>query len=177
MDLWVLEDDAAHNALGTALFGALNSNFFTPANGSNSNGSAPFFSGAFGTVSGAGTTTYGDYAQFDATTILATGGTVAGTNTAGQVTVAYWAKGAFAPGSGALILFSDVDMISNWQQNPYSPLNNNGILALNTMAWLTEGAQAIPEPSTFVLMGLGGAALILIGLRRRSARSSRAVRR
>ena len=71
------------------------------------------------------------------------GGTVVATNTSGQVTIAYWAKGAFAPGSGALVLFSDVDMISNCVRKiPYSPtLNANGILALNTMAWLTQGAS------------------------------------
>jgi hypothetical protein len=133
------------------------------ADGTPSNGSAPFFSGAFGTATN--TATFGNFDQFSATTILALGGTIVAHNTSGQVTVAYWAKGAFAPGSGALIIFSDVDMISNWSQNPYSPsLNANGILALNTMAYLVS----VPEPSEYVLIGLGGLVLLARYRRRRT---------
>ena len=162
MDLWVLEDDSAHNPFGASL---LNSSVFSPADGTTSSGSAPFFSGPFGTATG--TATYGNFAQFNVSAILASGGTIAGYNASGQATVAYWARGAFAPGSGALILFSDVDMISNWEQNPYSPtLNANGILALNTVAWLTQGARAVPEPNTYVLLGLGGLAVVALARRR-----------
>jgi hypothetical protein len=167
MDLVLFEDDSGHNPIGNSLLG---SSYLSPANGTVSNGSAPFFSGPFGTATNVNT--YGNFAQFDATTILASGGTIVGTNSAGQVTIAYWAKGAFAPGSGALLLFSDVDMVSNWNENPYTPtLNSNGILALNTMAWLTSGAQAIPEPSTYALMGLGS--LVLLVRRRKTTRSAR----
>lgn len=163
MDLWLLEDDSSHNGIGTAL-GILSAT----ADGSVSNGSAPFFSGAFGTATD--TATFGNFDQFNAANIAALGGTVIGHDASGQITAVYWAKGAFAPGSGALILFSDVDMISNAYQNPYSPsLNSNGVLALNTMAWLTQSAQAVPEPSTFALMGFGGAILLVLGRRRRSA--------
>jgi hypothetical protein len=157
MDLWLLEDDSSHNGIGTAL-GIVSSN----ADGTSSNGSAPFFSGPFGTAANTGT--YGNFDQFDATTILALGGTIAGQNTSGQVTVAYWAPGTFAPGSGALVIFSDVDMISNWTQDPYSPsLTANGILALNTMAYFT----AVPEPGTYALLGVGGVMAVLAMRRRR----------
>ena len=158
MDLWLLEDDASHNGIGTAL-GIISST----ADGTLSNGTAPFFSGAFGAATN--TATFGNFDQFNATTILALGGTIAGQNTSGQVTVAYWAKGAFAPGSGALIIFSDVDMISNWSQNPYSPsLNANGILALNTMAYLVT----VPEPGESALIGLGGLVLLILKSRVKS---------
>ncbi len=158
MDLWLLEDDSLHNGIGTAL-GIVSS----AADGSVSNGNAPFFSGPFGSATN--TATYGNFDQFDPVTIAALGGTVAGTNASGQVTVVYWAKGTFGAGTGALVLFSDVDMISNANGvDPFSPLNANGILGLNTMAWLANGA-AIPEPGTYALMGLGG--LLLIAFRRR----------
>ncbi len=157
MDLWLLEDDSGHNGIGTAL-GIVSST----ADGTPSNGSAPFFNGRFGTATN--TATFGAFDQFNPTTILALGGTIGGMNSSGQVTIAYWAKGAFAPGSGALVIFSDVDMISNWNQNPYSPsLNANGILALNTMAYFV----AVPEPSTFALLGLGGVVVLVLRRRRR----------
>ena len=160
MDLWLLEDDTSHNGLGTAL-GIGQSG----ANGSVSNGTAPFFSGPFGTATNTGT--FGNFAQFDEATILALHGTVIGRNAAGQVTAVYWPKGAYAPGSGALILFSDVDMISNANGNPYSPnLNANGILALDTTAKLV---QAVPEPGTTALLGLGA---VLLFVRRRFRRSA-----
>jgi hypothetical protein len=157
MDLWLLEDDSSHNAIGSSL--GIVSSF---ADGSVSNGSAPFFSGPFGTASN--TATFGNFAQFDEATILALHGTVIGRNASGQVTAVYWAKNTFAAGAGALVLFSDVDMISNWAQNPYSPaLNANGILALNTMSTLV---QAVPEPGTYALLGLGGLLLLAWSRRR-----------
>jgi hypothetical protein len=166
MDLWLLEDDSSHNGIGTAL--GITSSL---ADGTPSNGSAPFFSGAFGTATNTGT--FGNFDQFSAANIVALGGVVVATNTSGQVTIAYWAKGAYAPGSGALVLFSDVDMISNAYQQPYSPsLDANGILALNTTALLVQGA-AIPEPGTSALLGLGGVLLLVRGRRRISTRSTR----
>lgn len=157
MDLWLLEDDSNHNALGTAL-GLVAS----PADGTVSNGTRPLFSGPFGTATN--TATYGNFSYFDSATIASLGGTIIGTNASGQATAVYWQRGAFAAGSGALIVFSDVDMISNWQQNPYSPtLNANGILALNTMDTLA----AVPEPGTWALLATGLSSLLLMASRRR----------
>lgn len=161
MDLWLLEDDAAHSPFGPALGITAAS-----ANGSPSNGSEPLFAGPFGNATNV--KTFGAYAQFDAATVAAKGGIVAGTNSAGQITVVYWPKGTYAPGSGALVLFSDVDMISNWMEMPYTPaLNDNGILGLNTMAWLATGALPIPEPGTYVLLGLGLPLILFLCRRRR----------
>jgi len=161
MDLWLLEDDTDHNGLGSAL--GITS---TMANGSPSNGSAPFFAGPFGNATNV--KTFGNYAQFDAVSIAAKGGIVAGTNSVGEITVVYWPKGTYAPGSGALVLFSDVDMISNWMEMPYTPaLNDNGILGLNTMSWLATGALPIPEPGTYLLLGLGLPLILFLCRRRR----------
>lgn len=159
MDLWLLEDDSYHNGIGTAL-GIVSSQ----ADGTVSNGTAPFFAGPFGTATN--TATYGNFDQFDAASIATLGGTVIGTNASGQITAVAWSKGAFGAGTGAVVLFSDVDMISNANGvDPFAPLNANGILALNTMAWLAEGASAIPEPSTYALLGIGG--FLLVAFRRR----------
>lgn len=156
MDLWLLEDDSQHNGIGAALglYSATGGSSVS-ADGSASNGTAPFFSGPFGTATNTGTA--GNFAQFDAATISALNGTIIGTNTSGQITAVYWAPGAYSAHSGALIVFSDVDMISNWLGNPYSPtLASNGVLALNTVAALAQ----VPEPSTYALLALGGIALL-----------------
>ncbi len=163
LDLWLLEDDSAHNAIGTAL-GLVASS----ANGSASNGTAPFFSGPFGTA--ANTATFGNFAQLDAANVAALKGTVIGRNAANQITAVYWPRGTFAAGSGSLIWFSDVDMISNWSQNPYSPaLNANGTLALNTTAAFVL-ATPIPEPATVVLLVLGTLVVAVVSRRRRTGR-------
>jgi hypothetical protein len=152
-DLWLLEDDSAHNGIGTAL-GIVSSN----ADGSASTGAAPFFSGPFGVA--ASVSTFGNFSYFDASTITTLGGTVVGRNGSNNATIVYWPRHTFSATSGALVLFGDVDMISNWAQNPYSPsLGPNGILALNTAAVL---ASPIPEPGAFALLaGLVAVAVVL----------------
>jgi hypothetical protein len=159
MDLWLLEDDGSHNGIGTAL-GIVQSG----ADGSVTNGTGSFFNGPFGSATNVGT--YGNFAQFDSTTITSLGGTVIGRNASNQITVVYWAPGTFSANSGALILFSDVDMISTYGGSHYSPtLSANGIFALNATAVMV---QTIPEPSTVALLALGG---LLVGLRLRRRRS------
>lgn len=168
-DLFLLQDDSNHDPIGAAL------GLFTSAStGSPSNGGAPLYDGPFGTA----TNVQQNYfvGQLDPLAIAALGGTVAGTNADGQVTSAYWAAGTFAAGAGALFINADIDMIATTTAcglplcgANYAPLNDNGVFALNTFAFIQEhgGTPPIPEPSTYALMLLGLAGIGLAVRRRK----------
>lgn len=142
MDLWLLEDANEYNNIGESL-GLVSSN----GSGTPLFGNSPFFSGPFGDVPSA--FSYGDFNQLDSATVIALGGTIGAMNESGEVTIAYWPKGAFSEGSGSLVVFTDVDMITNYFNNPYTEeLQPNAILALNTMAWLVGQSPALPVEMT-----------------------------
>ena len=125
------------------------------SDGSPSNGVPEFFNGAFGAA--ANIVQGGNTGQIDGAAVTAAGGTIAATNTSGQVTIAYWAEGTFAPGSGALYIMADVDMWATtplWPSASYTPLNDNGTVALNVMSRLPE-----PDVALLLLPGLVGLAL------------------
>jgi hypothetical protein len=158
-DLFLLQDDAAHDGLGTALGIST-----TQSTGSVSNGGAPLFDGPFGVATDV--KQYYNIGQLDAAAIAARNGHVGGTNAEGQITSAYWKAGEYAPGAGALFIIADIDMISTTTVcglpvcgGSYSPLNANGIYALNTFSFLQSngGTPPIPEPETYarMLAGLG----------------------
>ena len=144
MDLWLLEDDNSYNNIGETL-GLVSSD----GSGTPSFGNSPFFNGPFGNA--ASGSSYGDFNQLDSATVIALGGTIGAMNESGEVTIAYWPKGVFSEGSGALVVFTDVDMITNYFNDPYTEeLQPNAILALNTMAWLVGQSPALPvEMSSF----------------------------
>ena len=166
-DLFLLQDDSDHDAVGQAL-GLQTS----ASSGSVSNGGVPLYDGPFGVAKDVAQLYL--VGQLNAAAIAATGGTVAGTNADGQITSAYWARGAFAPGSGAMFINADIDMIAttNFCGLPvcgatYAPLNDNGIFALNTFAFIQRGGGTVPEPGTIALLLAGLGAVPMLRRRRK----------
>jgi len=162
-DLFLLQDDSSHDGLGQAL-GITT----TQSTGTVSNGGAPLFDGPFGVATNV--QQFYSIGQLDPVAIAAKNGHVGGLNASGQVTSAYWRAGEYAPGAGSLFVIADIDMIASTTScgqpvcgASYSPLNANGIYALNTFSFLQEngGTPPIPEPGTYALLlaglGLGAA--------------------
>jgi hypothetical protein len=169
-DVFLLQDDSGHDALGTALGIST-----TASTGSVSNGSAPLFDGRFGTA--ANVTQHYLTGQLDEAAILANNGRVGGRNEEGQVTSAYWRAGEYAPGAGSLFIIADIDMIATTTAcglaicgADYAAMNANAIYALNTFSFLQSNGGnpgSVSAPGTLVL---AGSALLLLGrLRRKNA--------
>ena len=155
-DLFLLQDSAGRDALGVSLGIAT-----TLSTGSVSNGGAPLFNGPFGTA--VNVTQLYEVGKLDPAAIAILGGHIGGVNVDGEVTSAFWKAGEYAPGAGALFVIADIDMIATTTGcglplcgADYSPLNDNGIYALNTFSFLQQnGGNPVPEPGTLVLLGLG----------------------
>ncbi len=130
--LLLLDDDATHDRIAEVL-GVPTSSPSTST--SLSNGGAPLFDGPFGIA--ADVQQVWSTGQLAAADVAARNGTVAATNADGQITAAVWEAGQYAPGAGALVIFSDVDMASSGAAT-YAPLDGNGIFTLNAVAFLVD---------------------------------------
>ncbi|MEQ8770852.1 MAG: hypothetical protein RIB60_10135 [Phycisphaerales bacterium] len=65
--------------------------------------------------------------------VFATGGDVLATDGFGNPVVAFWEEDAYSPGSGKMIIITDVNSFSSTAAT-FSPLNDNGRFALNIVA-------------------------------------------
>ncbi len=162
-DLFLLQDDSDHDILGTTL--GMSTSLSA---GSVSNGGVPLFDGPFGVATDV--KQYYAVGKLDEAEVLARNGHVGGRNAANEVTSAYWKAGEYAPGAGALFIIADIDMIATTTglcPDPtcgatYSPLNNNGIYALNTFSFLQDnGGTSVPEPGNIALAGTALGLLVL----------------
>ena len=129
------------------------------------NGAAPLFNGLFGIATNVIQNAEIGYlasSSATATAITSRGGTVCGVNGSGQVTAACWLPGAYAAGAGAMIIVADVDTWTT--QALYTPLNSNGIFALNGTAFIvTNVASSIPATATVpTLSDLGLVVLVVL---------------
>lgn len=170
-DLFLLQDDSFHDALGTDLGIST-----TLSDGSVSNGGVPLFDGPFGVAHDVKQL----YAvgKLDGSEISAHNGHVGGTNASGQITSAFWKAGEYAPGAGALFIIADIDMIASTPglcSDPlgcgatFAPLNDNGIYALNTFSYLQNNGgnpPVVPEPETYAMM-LAGLLLVSYAAKRK----------
>lgn len=171
-DLFLLQDDANHDALG-ALLGIETA----ASTGTVSNGGAPLFQGPFGNATNV--TQHYLVGQLSEAAILARNGTVAGRNANNQVTSAFWRAGDYAPGAGSLFVIADIDMIATTLNSnsacpvslcgaDYSAMNSNAIYALNTFSFLQQnGGNPVPVPGSVPLVALG-LGLLAIGQRKRA---------
>jgi hypothetical protein len=171
-DLLLLQDDSGHDPIGSSL--GLSTSTST---GSDSNGGAPLYDGAFGTANNVHQLYL--VGQLNAADIAAHHGHIGGTNGTGEITSAYWAAGEYAVGAGALFISADVDMIATTDGNcgllcgaHYGTgglgggMDDNAIYALNTFSFLQSNGGTVPEPSGILL---AATAFLLIVARRRKA--------
>lgn len=145
-NLLLLDDSSQYDPIGERL----GIPTLVDSDGSASVGGAPLLSGPFGAAPSV--VQAGLHGALSADTVQGLGGTVGATNASGQITAAFWRRGEYAPGAGALVVLTDVDMIRT--SAAFSPMNANGVLALNAMAFLTN---AEPTPA-FRITGRGGVA-------------------
>ncbi len=102
-------------------------------------GSAPIsgfgfpFDGPFGAP--ASVNFAGTVGSLNAADVFSTGGQIFAVDGAGNPTVAFWEQDAYSPGSGRMIIVTDVNTIGDFGGTAqYSPINDNGRFALNLVA-------------------------------------------
>lgn len=154
-NLWVLADDPIRDGLLTdlglqTLSGSQNPSLVT---GTLADGSF----GAPGQVQ-----QRGNVGHFDNASITALGGEVFATNALDQATAAGFERGTFGTGSGRLLIFSDIDMITSYGGADYATMNGNARLGLNGAEYLLSQPAPVPLPAglPLLLAGLGAFAVV-----------------
>jgi hypothetical protein len=131
------------------------------SDGSVSNGGAPLFNGPFGFPTNV--TQAREHGYLMAPEIYAHHGFVCAMNPSNQITAACFNAGAYAPGAGAMVITTDVDMITTLGAGGTAayttPPSSNAIFALNATAFLLTNPQATGRTA-----GRTMSALILFGL-------------
>lgn len=128
-DLFLFNDDSNHDAIGAYLGIPTRNN----ASGAIFNGTAFPFDGPFGTTTSVNMV--GNVGFLDPADVASTGGRVLAVNGTGQIVVAFWDRDDYAPGTGRMIIVTDVNSIGDCCGiAQYNPLNDNGRFALNLVA-------------------------------------------
>ncbi len=130
-NLLLANDSPSYDKLGDMLGVSTIAN----SDGSPSNGTAPLFEGPFG--SAINVEQSGTKGRLDAGSIQAVGGHPAAMNASGEVTAAYWGRHEHGGFSGSMIITADVNMIAG-PQTTFDFANDNGVFALNAMAFLMQ---------------------------------------
>ena len=157
-DLVLLQDDAAHDAVGAQLGFSTSGNSMGPTTIS---GPLQSPTGPFGTVDPLAQ--IGEFGSLNETAVIAARGTACGRDSSGRITVACWGEGEFAPGAGKLVIATDVDFITgNFGGASYNPVNDKGRFGLNLVAFLLSKYQSKPVAHlAFEQSGWNGAGVII----------------
>lgn len=132
-NLWLLQDDAAHDPIG-ALLGVPTPTLAAGPDRT-TNGTAPVYDGPFGVATDVVQRI--NYGSLDAGDVAARGGAIVGTaDDSGDIVVAAWDRGDYAPGAGRMVIATDVDAMSFFGTPP-----GNRIWSLNTLGYLVTGGQ------------------------------------
>ncbi|GJM18944.1 MAG: hypothetical protein DHS20C14_11570 [Phycisphaeraceae bacterium] len=161
-DLLLFNDDSSHDYiaeyLGIPTISGVSSGTFTDS-------TFPF-DGPFGNPGVVQTS--GNVGHLDLADVVGTGGQVLALNGSGQVMAAFWDDNAYAPGSGRMIIVTDVDTVSDLGPSTYSPLSAQGRFGLNLVAGLigadpcnpadcdANGVLNVDDVECFVDTFLGG---------------------
>ena len=139
-DLFILADDSQNDPVNAAL-GVRTLDTPGSSTALATTGNAPLHAGPFGTA--AIVNQFFAIGRLDVGAVLLHGGHVVGNDAQGNVAAAVWDRNEYAPGSGRLVIVTDVDMIVTNPGDPgfatYAPLNDNGRFALNATAFLVSG--------------------------------------
>ncbi|GJM18947.1 MAG: hypothetical protein DHS20C14_11600 [Phycisphaeraceae bacterium] len=128
-DLLLFNDDSGHDYIGDYL-GLPTQDY---ASSYTFNDSTFPFDGPFGTTTSVNMA--GNIGFLNDVDVANAGGTVLARNGSGQIVVAFWDDGDYSPGSGRMIIVTDVNTVISAEAD-YSSFNDNARFGLNLVAGL-----------------------------------------